>query len=96
MSFSALCLAADALPSYQDDFFRSLLERPFSTFEEKAPAHAHAEAFLESSGYPTHRAFCDEWVPVNFRASYATFTKIITSVNNTSDSMKAKPRISAT
>jgi len=52
--------------------------------------------FLGSSGCPAHRAFCDERVPANFRASYATFTKIITSVNNTSDSMKAKPRISAT
>ncbi len=28
-------------------------------------------------------------------SAYATFTKIITSVNNTSDSMKARPRISA-
>jgi hypothetical protein len=52
--------------------------------------------FRESSGCLTHRALCDEWVPVNSRAYYATFTKIMTSVNNTSDSMKAKPRISAT
>ncbi len=52
--------------------------------------------FLESSGCTAHRTLCDERVPANLRAFYATFTKIITSVNNTSDSMKAKPRIRAT
>src|SRR6202167_58762 len=33
---------------------------------------------------------------ISHKPIYATFTKIITSVNSTSDSMKARPRMSAT
>ena len=52
--------------------------------------------FFANQAELTPCELCEEWVPVKLRAPYTTFTKIITSANNTSDSIKARPRISAT